>query len=198
MPHKNSPLVCFVMGATCAGKTTFLNYASAATGRVLPVSLVQVGKMFREKYPPSHFEGQAAPEHTAGEAWEWCAAGIDAAAKKGSRLILVDGQPRSVRQVQQVHAEIVPIFRTMFVLLHADLSVRMTRASRDESDPAKKDLTTRRLTNDLQSGYEVLTTLLEYGHRVQVSRTDTLRDAHDFAPLLSRLVSRAMNTNANI
>jgi ATPase subunit of ABC transporter with duplicated ATPase domains len=89
--------VVAIMGPTCAGKSTFLNYAvEKDPGHV---GLVEVGKMLRAKYPPSYFEGQAAPAKTQKEAWDMCEGRIRDHLAEGKTIVLVDGQPRSHDQV---------------------------------------------------------------------------------------------------
>lgn len=94
--HIGSPLIVFVTGVTCTGKSSFLIYCSALKKEI---GVVEVGKELRKKYPPDYFEGSGAPKKTEKEAMKICLTGIGANIEQGKKIILVDGQPRRESQV---------------------------------------------------------------------------------------------------
>lgn len=145
-------MIVFVMGPTCSGKSTFLRAASDffEPGQL---GLVEVGKMMRAKYPPEHFQGQAAPKHTAGEAWQMCVDAITAHQVEGKRLILVDGQPRDRDQTINACA-MYP--KAKFLWLSAPLELRQTRALLTRDPDEYEALTKPRLTNDMIGHYDVM------------------------------------------
>jgi hypothetical protein len=153
---------------------------------------VEVGRMLRAKYPPEYFKGQAAPAHTAAEAWQLCIDGIEENIRLGKKAILIDGQPRDEEQAEKVMG--LP-YMHVFIGLHASIEVRRKRAiARDRgglSDeivnalvmgqpvdssliPPKLQLSLDRLQNDYRNGYEVLRVLTSRGRRVSWVNTDTL------------------------
>ena len=158
----SAPTLIYLLGATNAGKSTFLQRALAAVPRAHEV---EVGKMMRAKYldpasphyQPDYFKGQAAPDHTEAEAWQMMLDGI-AAAPEGTEMILIDGQPRSVKQA--VAAATMPGHERMFLHLWAPRHVRQARAeARDKDSPEKLRLSLQRMDNDPPVLYEVLSVL---------------------------------------
>lgn len=145
--------ICYVVGPTNAGKTTFLNFVSKRAG----VGLVEIGKMMRAKYPPEHFAGQAAPAHTATEAWQMFLDKIDEHEAAGKVIAFADGQPRDTTQTLAVLAR--PDSR-VFLHLWAPSDVRTARAiHRDRDDPMKLELSMQRIISDDPACYNVLSRL---------------------------------------
>ena len=139
----------FVMGPTNAGKTRLMEAAKAAGH-----GTVEVGKLLRAKYPPSYFEGQAAPKKTQVEAWSLMLEGIREADNQGLDLCFIDGQPRDMQQAAESLGLPYP---KDYILIWAPADVRRERAvARDSADPAKLELSLRRLETDLLTGYDVL------------------------------------------
>jgi len=185
----------FVIGPTNAGKGTFLDAAKRWDDRV---GLVEVGKMMRAKYldpksphyDPDHFKGQAAPKHTAVEAWQMMLDGIRNNEENGKSVILVDGQPRDIEQCERIHQRyevgIPPDldWTVTFAHIYAPEALRWERAqARDANDPAKLALSKARLQGDAVGLYEVMTRLIHYRSNVvtlindgQVSVDDLLHD----------------------
>lgn len=159
----------FVIGSTGSGKSTFLQAAQIKLGDA--VGLVEVGKLLRAKYGPDYFKGQAAPDHTEAEAWKMCVDTIEEHRKAGKQLILVDGQPRSMKQCRKVmeiffcppsalvsrgslfkHKGVVHIF--------APTEVREERLrKRDAGNEAALNLSMARLKGDIHALFEVYSTL---------------------------------------
>jgi adenylate kinase family enzyme len=185
----------FVIGPTNAGKGTFLEAAKRWDDRV---GLVEVGKMMRAKYldpksphyDPDHFKGQAAPKHTAVEAWQMMLDGFRACQEQRKTIVLVDGQPRDIEQCERIHQQFeVGVPPTLDVTvtyahIYAPEALRWERAqARDGSDPAKLALSKARLQGDAVGLYEVMTRLIHYRSHVvtlvndgKVSVTDLLHD----------------------
>lgn len=190
-----SHVIAFMMGCTCAGKSSFLDFARKEDRTVRPeltraVGFVEVGKMLRAKYPPSHFQGQAAPAHTAEEAWTMCRDAVNKLLESPlNQLILVDGQPRDMNQADKCSSA-WPGVAKKFVFFDCPLEERRRRSRlrHAAADDAAAELTERRLVNDMTSYQPVLTRLLRNGVRVDVVDTD--RDPVAFhLPLLLSLTS---------
>lgn len=165
----------FVIGPTNAGKGTLLEAMKRVGGD--RVGLVEVGKMFRAKYldpasphyQPDYFKGQAAPSHTANEAWWMMVEALAASVAEKREVILVDGQPRDTQQCEQIHQqyEINPAFDVRYAHVYATEEVRRERATkRDAGDAAKLALSFARMQGDAIKLYEVLSRLISYGSSV--------------------------------
>lgn len=156
-----------VTGVTNAGKSTFLAAAPAPWGRV------EIGKLMRAKYPPSHFKGQSNPTHTAAEAWQMYLTGIAECEDRGCQIILIDGQPRDHKQLDAVLASRRHTrFLRMFLHLWAPAEILAARAqARDGADEEKLALTRQRLVNDAQPNYSILCRVLAAGEMVRAFDT---------------------------
>lgn len=151
----------FVMGPTCAGKSTFLNLCKEIGGN--SVALVEVGKALRAKYPPSHFQGQNNPKHVAEEAWSICKHAIWDAHADGRTHVFIDGQPRDIPQTRRCVEQFPSAsFSLRFLLIDASLEERERRA-RATREGDNLELALARLRNDMASYYSVLVELAKYG-----------------------------------
>lgn len=180
-----TPIVVFVMGPTCAGKSTFLQLAEKE-GKG-SVGLVQVGKQLREKYSADYFKGSSNPEHTKEEAWELCKNGVLSNMRDGKRVILVDGQPRSARQVSRcIELARREGLRYRFLWITADDIVRRRRAESSRQGDALQ-LALDRMTGDKIDMYDVILTLNQ--RREIVHTLDTSDGLDDLAVIgtLSRM-----------
>lgn len=166
------PNVAFIMGTTCSGKSTFLDFAE----NLHPdrVGTINVGQMMRAKYPPEHFEGSAAPDHTEIEAWSMFTYALKGHIQAGKELILTDGQPRSHKQVQwAIHDlhEYLCVFD--YVLFDCHKQERRRRlTNRFPNDPSSLELGEKRLTNDMVMYYVVLAELLKAKIPIRAIKTD--------------------------
>lgn len=184
----------FVIGPTNAGKGTFLEAAQ----RMKPdrVGLVEVGKLFRAKYldpnspsyDPDHFKGQAAPKHTAVEAWQMMLDGIRDRCAEHKDIIIIDGQPRDIEQCERIHQKYeigVPPnlgWNVVYAHIYAPEGLRWERAmERDASDPAKLALSKARLQGDAVGLYEVMTRLIHYHSNVVTLVNDGQVSVSDLA-----------------
>jgi len=178
--RSNKPLVvAFVMGGTCAGKSTLLAYAK----RTAPerVGLVEVGKLLRAKYPPDYFDGEAAPKHTQKEAWElFLSKTAERMRNPEIDLILVDGQPRDVDQACGIIGLNFDSYRPVwkrFLYLYAPRDIQEERAAArhlshstagDLKERSAYDLAMDRIENDRRAYCDVLVTLVSNNVPVQV------------------------------
>ncbi len=184
----------FVIGPTNAGKGTLLEAAKKTGQR--RVGLVEVGKLMRAKYldpqsphyDPDHFKGQAAPKHTAVEAWQMMLDGVANCDASKNDIILVDGQPRDIEQCERIHhqfeigAGINRGWTVAFAHVYAPEDLRRSRAEqRDANDPAKLALSRARLQGDLIMLYEVLTRLIQYKSKVITLHNDGVVSPLDLA-----------------
>jgi cytidylate kinase len=166
------------MGPTGAGKSTLL----AAFGRNKWVGLVEVGKMMREKYPLSHFQGHGSPTHTQKEAWQMCLDGIATHTALKKHLIVIDGQPRNMEQFDLARALPNP---RIFVHLWAPLAVREARViGRDNANPEALKLAQSRLTGDLSNLYNIVS-LLDSDVQQTTFTYDTSREGYGPGDVMS-------------
>ena len=128
------------------------------------IGCVEVGKMLRKKYldpesvfyAPDYFKGSAAPEHTEAEAYELMLLGVNQAICEGKRMVLIDGQPRTLGQLSLIKKDFE---RTSVVICHifATTKVRRARAILRDINRDERLLTDARMQGDLPAIYEVLT-----------------------------------------
>ena len=144
-----------VIGVTNTGKTTFIEEAIKHPD----IAAAQVGKEFRKRYPPGHFRGQGAPEHTRGEALDILDMFIKQAGD--AKILLTDGQPRNVGQIE-------PVFDRLdlrYVLwMHADPDTLIQRAQNRGTNDL--DLSMKRFVTDRCALYDVLHKLMLLGVKV--------------------------------
>lgn len=173
-----------VMGCTCAGKSTFMQYARSVEDE--RIGIVEVGKMLRAKYSPSAFEGKAnSPKHAV-EAWELFMKCVDDLLNAGKTLILIDGQPRDMQQLEDMLTLFGNHHTLIFVLLHASLEVREHRARTFRADtPENLELALQRLRNDMVLYYDLLVNL--WLRRQHILFMDTGHPNYDFSLILDEL-----------
>jgi len=159
------PLV-FVIGPTNVGKTTLMDMLSKFPG----IGTVEVGKRMRAKYPPSYFKGSAAPAHTETETMAMCTDTIEEHQAAGKKICFIDGQPRSLKQLDFFAALPNP---KLFWLQWASEGVRTERAlKRDAADEAKLQLSMDRMRGDCVTLFDIVTMLIHRGEQVAVRNTE--------------------------
>jgi len=181
--------IIFVLGPTNSGKTTVLETA----GTVGRVHLVEVGKMMRAKYldpgslnyNPDYFKGDSSPAHTAIEAFDMMQTGIARGIQAGKDIIFVDGQPRDIKQCDNIFElyERNPNNRVTYLNLYAPLELRRERAAKRDSDPVKLALSMARMEKDVIKIYEVLCRIMSRGSdivTVESSRFESYHTLVDF------------------
>lgn len=120
---------------------------------------VNVGQIFRRRYPPKHFQGQMAPSHTKKEALQIYRDEVSNMLDCGMQLIVVDGQPRSTDQVRVVD-QMFSFCTRKYLLLHLDHDIRKVRLEdRDGGNEGNLELSMHRLERDYRSTYEVIVEL---------------------------------------
>ena len=188
-------MIFAILGPTCAGKTTFLEYAKQEKGD--KVHLVEVGKEMRERYPADYFQGQDAPQHTQAEAWELCIDGINKGLEDPNvQIILVDGQPRSLDQVDKMIEISKGRIPCVYFAFTADREERERRIGVrfDPNNPEHTksiELAKARIVNDMITGYEMLVELLSRGQTVQVVKTNSSSCFGDILKKMERFYSMA-------
>lgn len=169
MSHNNYPVLGFFIGPTNAGKSSILE-AVRRKGNPI-ISFIEVGKLLRAKYldpasphyQPDFFKGQAAPKHTEEEAYRLMADGIVAASAVGKRVVLIDGQPRSLGQLRRILTDYEDYPVRVFDVF-CDREERERRAvARDGHNPDKLALSLARMDGDVKDVYEIRYLLLRAG-----------------------------------
>lgn len=165
--------IIYLTGPTCAGKGTLVEVIQNRFGNA--AGIVQVGKVLREMYDASYFNGQANPAHVAAEALELH---DELLTKELERdwldFIIVDGQPRQsqVAHILRFHEDwINDIF-----FLHLDASVAVRRARVEQRFPvqsASRQLALARINNDRLTYYDTLVEMLRAEVQVDVMNTES-------------------------
>lgn len=163
--------IIHLLGNTCAGKTTIIT----AMLEFEDVKAVQIGKTLRAKYGADYFKGQAAPAHTAVEAMQIYVNEVKAAIAAGFKLILVDGQPRDIKQAHEV-MRLWPDQRVEYLMVHAEHDVRLERAKAGREPGPDLDLALARMDNDYRNSYSVMVELM-LKNELEVNSVDT---SHNF------------------
>jgi len=158
--------VVAIMGPTCAGKSTLLNWLKDFFGD--RASFVEVGKTLRAKYPPEYFQGQNNPQHTAQEAWQLCEDGIKAGRAEKRAFVFVDGQPRDIPQTDKM----VQIGVRRYVMLTCSIAESEKRARATRSGSDLETLALPRIRNDRGAYYDVTTRLAYYEKQIDLIHTD--------------------------
>lgn len=180
--------IIHIMGCTCAGKSTLIQKLLTMGS---DIAAVEVGKMLRAKYGEDYFKGQAAPAHTADEAFFLYTEGVDNAIAEGANIVLVDGQPRDLKQTRKI-VNMWPGHRVIYLLVHADHDVREARARATREPGPNLDLALARLNNDYKNQYTVLTELTKLGRIYSV--VDTGDEGFDLNGFCEELVNECGDT----
>lgn len=155
MPKPFTTIVVFVVGPTCAGKSTFLGLAKEALGD--RAHLIEIGKAMRAKYPPQHFQGDGAPAHTQAEAMQMLQDGLAVGlADEKVGIVFVDGQPRCADQLAFAAAG-GEGWMPVFLHLTAEHGVLFKRGiARSGEDVDAMDLVRSRIVKDRLALYDLL------------------------------------------
>jgi adenylate kinase family enzyme len=157
---QNKKFLFFVLGATCVGKTTFLQ----AMKEHYNAHLVEVGKILRAKYSPEHFQGQGNPAHTKQEAMQLCISGIMDGMDAQAQYIFVDGQPRDSEQAKMLLAwREEPMRERVTIELVCPKDRRKARmVQRDFQNPQALQLSLDRIDRDVIDIHETLMVFNQY------------------------------------
>lgn len=135
----------YIVGVTCTGKDYLMDFMESQDPTI---GSVRVGKILRERYPPDHFKGSGAPEHTEKEALEIFESEIQRL--KGKRTVLISGQPRRLSQIKPTIGK----YKGSIIWLHAsDDVIRQRISNRSEAD---QELALQRIKNDKIDLYTVM------------------------------------------
>jgi hypothetical protein len=162
----------FLFGVTCVGKDYFIERAMQRHPKVF--GAVQVGKEFRRRYPPGHFKGSAAPDHTEKEAFDIFKEQHDKAVADGFEIILISGQPRRVSQVEPV---LRYAFGTVIFLNASDQLIEERMRKRFENDKEGFTLAQQRIVNDKIQLYSTIHQLLLF--KIEIHAIDVEKDNID-------------------
>ena len=159
--------ILHLLGCNSVGKTTIMR--AFCNFEFENVAAVSVGQLLRAKYPPEYFQGQMAPEHTEQEALQLYCDFVTNSIANGKKLIVIDGQPRSISQIDGVHNFPGNKITHKYVLIHADYKLREARVvKRDEQNQSALDLAQKRLMNDFRSTYEIMIELAKRGIHLDI------------------------------
>ena len=153
--------IIFVVGTTCVGKSTFLEKAKEILQE--RAGLVEVGKEFRKRYPPERFRGLAAMPDTEEEAFEIYTEQIREAYRDKCEYILVDGQPRSLTQVERVLAFYPGITKEAWWLSVDEEEIHSRLVGRSPVYSEDYKLSYARITNDKIQLFPVIWSLIRRG-----------------------------------
>ena len=149
----------FMIGPTNVGKS----YLADAISNEYPGTYrVSVGKLLRAKYGEAFFNGQAAPEHTESEALKLMDTSISQGIKNRCPIVLIDGQPRSIRQVNYITSKYFDTGKheCNIILLSCIDLVRMERLKKRDTTPYKLELSLSRFNDDMIHLYNVVYSLV--------------------------------------
>jgi hypothetical protein len=187
-------LIVPVIGPTCAGKSSLLEAARKYNdGCHAPVfGLVEVGKALRAKHPPEFFRGQAAPKHTREEAWTLCDDRVREHIQNKIPIILIDGQPRDVDQLQRMIDEPWPGHPLYYIHLYASRYTRRARAWKARTDSLENlELALARIDGDAALYYDLLTIMAYTNIALTVYATD--HPDFSFTAVLNHLIAYGTN-----
>lgn len=183
--------IVFIMGATCSGKSTFLDFCKKVLGN--HVHTANIGGILRSRHDPDFFNGDAAPAHTAKEAWdifeEEFYKGMET---PGVDMIMFDGQPRRPEEVGNLYRYKSVLTDFRFVMFHASAEARKRRidtrfpipegrvgmpgyvedVKEFEKLARSRDLAEARLTKDTSQLFDVWGELSRRGEYVLSINTD--------------------------
>lgn len=164
----------YIAGVTCAGKDYVIEYCLKNYPEHF--SAVQVGKIFRQRYPAGHFQGRGAPDHTETEALAIYNEELDRCFAEGKPAVLIAGQPRRPSQIDLTINE----NPGKFIWLHCDADTQAKRiASRFADDEQGLELAKLRVKNDKIDLYDVIWKVQACGHHTVATTSGVMTEAID-------------------
>jgi adenylate kinase family enzyme len=149
-----------VMGATNAGKSTAIDFICPPRDGTMLVerserfptaAAVRVGRYLRTKYGEDHFKGKAAALDLEDEVERIIDEAVTQALAWDLRVLMFDGQPRSLRQLRHFRlrydAPTSPT-RVTYLLIHASREERLRRIEKRDTTEKAKQLSLARLDGD--------------------------------------------------
>ena len=184
-------LMVFCMGVTCSGKTTFIDLCTVSRKRF---GAIKVGNEMLLRYPPERFNGLAAMDDTEEEVWEIFQEQLDDRISEGKSIILVDGQPRTVSQVDKcLEAASEAGFSAKFLWFHVtskELNERLGKRFEMQSgahELSRHELSRQRMTNDKIQLYDVIQELFISEHFEPLFHSPGIVKGNEYALWLERL-----------
>jgi energy-coupling factor transporter ATP-binding protein EcfA2 len=186
----------FTLGPTNSGKSSFLRQIETLYPN--QAEMIRVGDVLRAKYldpgspnyNPNHFKGSAAPQHTAAEAWDVLVKGISKASYDGKFVAVCDGQPRDIKQcddIQWIYGNHPELYTVTYVNLYCPLEIRKARSAARDQTPDQVELAAKRMEGDILKIYEILCRIQSRGGRIIT--VDTSQDALIYSKLARHVVS---------
>jgi len=154
--RSNVPKIIYVMGVTCAGKDYFVERALDQFPNTF--GAVQVGKEMRKRYPPEHFLGTGAPQHTEKEAVQIYEEELQKRIEENKKVIFVVGQPRRLSQIETTIRQNPGEVLLFHVSPETQVKRMMTRFSNDAKSML---LSCQRIDNDRIQLYDVIFQLMK-------------------------------------
>ena len=182
-------IAVFVIGVTCSGKTTLMNVASQTSSNFANnFGQIRIGEVLRAKHPPEYFKGQGAPEHSEEEALQIYSNGLQRTTL--FPIVLVDGQPRKLSQVDTIVQGALNANRRpmALVLCTPEKEIRRRASARSGNDPKELLLALNRIEHDAYSLYNVLTYLHVHEPSLAIKYVDST-DRSTFPGILSNLLT---------
>lgn len=167
--------IVFVMGSTCAGKSTLIEQAVKQYGPLVRTCLI--GKELRARHPPEYFRGLAAMPETEPEVREIFSNRLTEFMEDDrAGYLLCDGIPRLPTQVEFISRELDRArhaydqrIDARFIVLHADAN-EIDRRAHERDCGANLELTLSRIKTDKLLGYDTLISVVK---EYDVSAVDT-------------------------
>lgn len=154
--------IVFIIGSTNSGKTTLIKKLCEDTC----FNPVMIGQELRKLYPPSFFEGQAAPSKTDNLAFDIMRKKI-MESLDNNQIPLIDGQPRNNVQYE-LCKEYFENHDCRFINLWASREQRIVRSkNRDKNNEEKLKLSIARIDNDSIILYDIISRLLIDNYNVR-------------------------------
>lgn len=166
--------IIYVLGTTCTGKTTLIREIDKVDdfwSRVAHTPMLYrqclIGHKLRNRHPPEFFDGLGAMPETEPEVVEILRDSVNEfASDRNAEVLLVDGAPRLLTcldEIIQIYRETGIEFCFALLVSNRPEVIEARARQRDGNDPAKLDLTLRRIINDKVLGYDILAALMQYG-----------------------------------
>ncbi len=163
--------VYYIAGVTCAGKDYFIEHCLEKYPHLYDA--VQVGKIFRQRYPAGHFKGSAAPDHTEREAIEIYNEELAKAFKTDKPYVLVAGQPRRLSQIEPTILK----HPGQVLWLHCDKETQADRINRRFADDLEgRQLALARISNDKIDLYDIIWAMMGMDIEIEPCTSEALID----------------------
>lgn len=167
-PAFEQRLMVFCMGATCSGKSTFIDRCTESNNKF---GSIKVGEEMRRRHPPEYFDGLGAMQHTEDEAWEIFTSSLDDNVRRGKSIVLVDGQPRLPSQVEKCFraaSERSFVWIILWFMVDED-ELKRRMLERFKGKTGELGLAKERMVNDKCQLYDVFQSIFLWDKRYDLS-----------------------------